>query len=113
MSGRGEERQEAARMRGTLRGIMGSGMAASEKKIRAGMKRGPALAVPVVVRECVYIAGERPYGDHPFCGARCRCGPDGFPDSPYCEHHHGICYLPRPAKKPRAVDLRDDGRPFR
>ena len=39
-------------------------------------------------KTCVFVAGERPYGDNPWCGSPALEG------SSYCEHHHQLCYIP-------------------
>ncbi len=35
---------------------------------------------------CKYIAGEKPYGDNPWCGKHT------VPGSSYCRDHHFICH---------------------
>ena len=37
---------------------------------------------------CRFIAGEKPYGDRPFCERVLKEG------SSYCPEHHALCYRP-------------------
>lgn len=39
-------------------------------------------------KTCKFIAGEKPYGDNPWCGAVAVEG------SSYCEHHHALTHEP-------------------
>ena len=53
---------------------------------RVGADIGPS-------RFCCYVAGTKPYGPDPFCGAPSK------PGCSYCERHHAICHVaPDPEK---------------
>lgn len=47
---------------------------------------------------CRYIAGERPYGDHPWCDA------PTVKDSSYCAEHHAVCFVPLDERKALAFN---------
>jgi hypothetical protein len=61
---------------------------------------------------CQHIAGTRPYGPKPHCGAPTRLGEDGFPNSPYCDEHHAKCYYPVPPRTTAPAAREVDGRTF-